>query len=522
MIPIRRLIIGGLVVAVASVALSRAQTDCGLADRLDFPLERSVTTVVQGFGVPSVRHQGRYHTGEDWVFTTAESVGQPVRAMATGRVSFSSPTAWGRDGGVVIVEHRFSDGTTVNSVYGHLSEAGGIAFPARFSCVTVGQAIGTIAAGVRPAPHLHFEIRAHDPDTPGAGYIAASPAESGYFAPSDFILNTQTWLRPSNTFRTPVLHGVLSAPVVLDDYSLLYLDTRYQLRRALPDGRILWRSRLERPAVAVIAFQRQSWLVWADGTYQAVDVGTGALGEAWRISGLQPVGEPFSAAGWRIYPTANDTLTAVDEARREVVWRVGDVPPPVAVTVASVGGNAIIGLLTAENEVIQIAASGVILSRQALRRPAALASSGAGDLLVYTWGGLYTVDLNGRWQPFPVEAGKAGDSAALWRDERGLLAFDGQTLRSFDLTNTLQWQVDVPNVRGRVSLLRLDGRAALVSSGGQIATVSANGALCNQAQVAPQRRGFVWQTLSADGTWRLVAANHLIGFNWLRFNQNCL
>ncbi len=520
MIFVRRLIFGGLFAVLASV--THAQADCGLADRLDFPLERGATTVVQAFGVPSVRHQGRYHTGEDWVFTTAESVGQPVRAIATGRVSFSSPTAWGRDGGVVIVEHRFSDGTTANSVYGHLSEAGGIAFPARFSCVTVGQAVGTIAAGVRPAPHLHFEIRAQDPDTPGAGYTTAPPAENGYYAPSDFILNLQTWLRPSHAFHTPVLHGVLSAPVVLDDYSQLYLDTRYQLRRALPDGRILWRNRLERPAVAVVAFQRRSWLVWGDGTYQAVDVGTGSLGESWRVSGLQPIAEPFSAAGLRVYPTAGDTLTAVDETQRAVAWRVADVPPPVAVAVAEVSGNAVIGLLTAGHEVIQMAASGVILSRQALRRPAALGSSRAGDLLVYTWGGLYTVDLNGRWQPYPVEAGQAGASAALWRDERGLLAFDGQTLRAFDLTNALQWQVDVPNVRGRVSLVRLDGRAALVSSGGQIVTVSANGALCNQAQVAPQRRGFVWQALSADGVWRIAAANHLIGFNWLRFNQTCL
>jgi hypothetical protein len=512
----------GAALSAALLLNAHAQADCGTADRLDFPLDRSVTTVVQAFGVPSVRHQGRYHTGEDWIFTAAESVGQPVRAIATGRVSFSSPTAWGRDGGVVIVEHRFSDGSTAYSVYGHLSEAGGVAFPQRFTCVTVGQALGTIAAGVRPSPHLHFEIRTSDPNTPGAGYTAAPPAESGYVAPSDFILNMQTWLRPSHAFHTSVAHGVLSAPVVLDDQSLLYLDTRYQLRRALPDGRILWRARLERSAAAVVGFQRRSWLVWSDGVYQVVDVGTGALGESWRVSGLQPTGEPFTAAGLRVYPSAGDSLTAVDEAQRAVVWRLEGVPPPAAVAVAEVGGNAVIGVLTAEHEFIQIAASGVIVSRRQLRRAAALGSTSAGDLLVYTWGGLYTVDLNGQWQPFPVDAGKAADAAALWRDERGLLAFDGLTLRAFDLANALLWQVDVPEVRGRVSLMRLDGRAALVSSGGQIVTVSANGALCNRAQVAPQRRGFVWQELHADGIWRMAAANHLIGLHWLRFNQSCL
>lgn len=493
-----------------------AQTDCGVADRLDFPVDRSLYTLVQGFSVPSVRHQGRLHTGEDWVGGRGATVGQSVRAIADGRVTYSSPTAWGRDGGVVIIEHTFSDGTQVNSMYGHINDAGA-PFPQRYTCVQLGQVIGTIAEGVRPAPHLHFEIRTTNPDTPGAGYQTDT---SGYLAGSAFIVNEQTWLRPSSAFHTAIAAGLRGAPAVLDDFSLLYLDNNNNLRRALPDGRILWRNRLETPAAAVIAWQRQSLLVMGDGRFQVIDVETGSLSEGWRIKDFAPVGAPFDLGSYLVFPTAGDTLTALDEQRRALVWQVADIPAYTRTTIANPGVNAIIGLLTTQDEVLQVAGSGVVISRQALRHAAALGSNAAGDLLVFAWGGLYAVDTAGDWQP-ALEVGKGGASAALWRGSEGLLTFDGQTLRAFDNTNTPLWTVTLSGVTGSVSLARYEGTVALVSSGGTLATVNSQGVVCNQTQVAPQRHSLIWQTLSADGIWRLAAADHLIGINWQRFNQGC-
>ena len=128
---------------------------------ISFPVDRASFTLVQAFGVPSPRHQGRYHTGEDYHGPRGASLGQPVRAAASGLVTYSAPNGWGRDGGVVIIQHVFADGTTVYSQYGHMMETSTILFPARYSCVNQGDIIGAVG-DIRPAPHLHFEIRLGD------------------------------------------------------------------------------------------------------------------------------------------------------------------------------------------------------------------------------------------------------------------------------------------------------------------------------------------------------------------------
>ncbi|MBC7810580.1 MAG: hypothetical protein H7175_05505, partial [Burkholderiales bacterium] len=81
-----------------------AQEQCGFAQSIDFPIDTNLFRIAQDFGSPSPRHQGRYHTGEDWYGIRGESFGQPVRAIAAGRVTYSAVNGWGRDGGVVIIE----------------------------------------------------------------------------------------------------------------------------------------------------------------------------------------------------------------------------------------------------------------------------------------------------------------------------------------------------------------------------------------------------------------------------------
>ena len=508
-----------LITLLLGGALASAQTDCGTADRLDFPIDRNQFTMVQGYAVPSVRHQGRFHTGEDWYGGRDVSAGMLVRAIAAGRVTYSNPTAWGRDGGVVIIEHTFTDGSMVYSMFGHINDVGA-AFPQQFGCVNIGDVIGSIADGVRPAPHLHFEIRTANGDTPGQGYIRETPDVVGNLSPSAFILNQQTWLRPSHVFHTAVPEGITEKPVRLRDGSLLYLDSTSTLRRALPDGRVLWRNRLEVPAVSVSAWQGQSVLAYADGTFQVIDVETGDLGERWRVSDFAPTGAPFELSGYLVFPEANNRLTAIDETRRNVVWRIDDVPPFVRTFVANEGVNAIIGLLTEDKEVLQIAGSGVIVSRTQIRHPADFADNTVGDLLVYSWGGLYSVGIDSVWRDvFSVPHG--GQLGAVWRGDGGMLLFDGAILTAYDNTNTLLWQTAIPDVIGWVSLERYNGIVALISTGGTIAAIGESGTICNQAQVAPQRSHFLWQELGEDGVWRFAIANHLIGLEWGRFTQGC-
>ena len=77
---------------------------CAVADRLSYPVDTAVFQLVQDFEAASPRHQGRYHTGEDWYAGRAENygLGLPVAAAANGRVTFSSPQGWSTSGSSAI------------------------------------------------------------------------------------------------------------------------------------------------------------------------------------------------------------------------------------------------------------------------------------------------------------------------------------------------------------------------------------------------------------------------------------
>ena len=153
-----RLLIFVLLIFGLLPAAAHAQADCGIVNAVDFPVDRSLFQLMQDYAVPSPRHQGRWHTGEDYSAGPGLTLGQPVRAIAVGRVTYSSPIGWGRDGGVVIIEHTLPDGSIVYSQYGHMMETDSIRFPGVLACVDAGQVIGAVG-DIRPAPHLHFEIR---------------------------------------------------------------------------------------------------------------------------------------------------------------------------------------------------------------------------------------------------------------------------------------------------------------------------------------------------------------------------
>lgn len=151
-----------------------AQVDCGTAESLAYPVDMNTYQLVQGFSVPSPRHQGRYHTGEDYAIPGGSSLGQPVTAIGRGLVVYSYTLGWGRDAGVVILRHTLPDGTQILSQYGHITQSDDIQFPLIGQCVEQGHILGVIA-DVRPAPHVHLEIRLAMPDSPGAGYAWMLP-----------------------------------------------------------------------------------------------------------------------------------------------------------------------------------------------------------------------------------------------------------------------------------------------------------------------------------------------------------
>lgn len=275
----------GLAVLLSLVRLVSAQDQCGFSAGISFPVDRAFFTLVQDFGAPSPRHQGRYHTGEDYHGPRGASFGQPVRAAASGLVTYSAPNGWGRDGGVVIIEHAFADGTKVYSQYGHMMETDAARFPARYSCVNQGDIIGAVG-NVRPAPHLHFEIRTNQPDVPGPGYSWNPPADLGWLQPTRFILTMNARLNPAYRWLVDLPEPLTAPPLILSDGSLMALSGD-RLRGITPDGRVLWRLGLAETGTNLLLDNGLPVVVYASGAAQVVTA-DGQLGQALGTVALPP------------------------------------------------------------------------------------------------------------------------------------------------------------------------------------------------------------------------------------------
>src|SRR5438034_11818695 len=88
---------------------------CGVVDAIDYPID-GVSIQNDDFGMYCAGFAG-WHTGIDMAF---DRYGDPVRAAARGRVTFSDPVGWGPEKGVVIIEHVFPDDSIYFTLYGHM------------------------------------------------------------------------------------------------------------------------------------------------------------------------------------------------------------------------------------------------------------------------------------------------------------------------------------------------------------------------------------------------------------------
>jgi murein DD-endopeptidase MepM/ murein hydrolase activator NlpD len=484
-----------------------AQGDCGFVTTISFPVDRAVFHLAQDFAVPSPRHQGRYHTGEDYFGGRGTTYSQPVRAIASGRVTYSAPNGWGRDGGVVIIEHTFPDGTIAYSQYGHMEQTDAYPFPPRYSCVAPGDIIGAVGAP-RPAPHLHFEIRTNQPDVPGPGYTWAQPETLGWLQPSAFVMNWGAWLNPAHLFHL----DAVSAPLVTNDGSLIYL-AESRVRGATPDGRVLWRINLERPAVGLSWLPQAALLTYADGTMQEINP-DGTLGTAW-ATGLRFDAPPAEAGPWLVIHTTDNALVALTADRQAVAWRLDNAAP----LAASRATALLTGLLTHDHELLLLSPGGALLGRRSLADSASLGEDVAGNLLVYSADGLWQVTPDAAWTMAAGIAPALGDSAVL---EYGgvLYTFDGQRLAAYVTGGALTWESPVYGVSGAATLAAYDN-VLLLTVGGNVYAWGMTGGLCGAVQVYQERGAALWHDLGADGVLRVTASGAITGFDWQQFLGAC-
>lgn len=484
-----------------------AQGDCGVVESVVPPVDMTQFRLVQDYAARSTRHQGRYHTGEDYAAGRGVTAGQAVFALARGRVLVASPNGWGIDGGVLLLEHRLRDGSTVYSMYGHVQE-GGVGFPERLTCVEAGQVIGVIA-DVRPAPHLHLEIRTQANTSAGAGYTREHPDTLGYTRPSQFLRNYAAWTQPAYRWHVQQAAGVAGA-LLLNDDSLLLLDVQGTLRRVLPDGRILWRQATQ--AVAVMAWRGRSLSVDADGTITAIDIASGAPNESWRVADFAPVGAPVELAGRVLFPTQGGVVM-LDDARRTVLWRAErrDGAQVVALPSGTIGllGGGAVRLLTADG--VPFAQGRTALAR--------LADSPDGAPLVATAGGVWLVSAAGVWQLWREDAPTLGAGGALLSAAERVYLHDGATLTAW--ADGLLWQSAAATFSGSGALHVFGQHLLLLAQDGTLAVWHEGGAHCATLRLYHRALQPPLPLMGADGVLRVVASHAVSALAWARLTADC-
>jgi hypothetical protein len=498
-----------------------AQPQCGYARAVQFPVDTATFVLAQDFGAASPRHQGRFHTGEDWTLPGGAALGQTVVAPADGRVTFSSANAWGGDGGVIILEHTFPDGSVAYSMFGHLSEAGGITFPPALSCVRRGEMLATIA-DVRPAPHVHFEIRTSGGAIPGAGYTWDEPNAVDLRRPTKFLLNQALQLADSYRWRADLADeaGPLGAPVLLDDLSLVYLDGQ-RVNRLTRDGRVLWRAALDAPAVGLFPRGDGAWVVFADGRWQAV-LRDGTL-DAVIDTGVALARVLLAHDERLIAQTAAGQIAAFDRMGSPQWQSQRSLPSVIAASVEPSSGRLALMAHAVQGggELLLLNDNGEELTHAQLAQPAPFAFAPSGWLWAYTQGGLWMIDPAGEWTAADDGAHPGGANAALaFADDGSRAQFDGETLIAWNADDSPRWQAAPGSITGQNTLSAHDGRLLLISGSGDVVAWRMNdGAECGRARLwgGPA----AWANLGGDGLLRVYIADQVAALDWDEFTQVC-
>ncbi len=508
---------------VAAAPRSLAQVDCGVVDKIDYPLPRDRFRIGFGFGRPSHRFGGLLHAGEDWWGRHGRTLGEPVYAIARGRVTLSSPTVWGLDKGMVIVEHRLPDRGVWYSVYGHLEPLNGHEFPPQGSCVEPGQIIGAIGAG-RPSPHLHFEIRNFNPDQTGPNYWAVDPATNGWANPTQFIINWQTWLRGLDTWRMDLFRQVASeAPAIMGvDRSIIYLDGDV-IFAVSPARQYVWYSvQLADTPIGLIRTTRGNFTVALPNGAMEDWTDDGFRRRSWSAGG-PPSGPPIAFGDLVLVHTPDAGLTAYD-AERAAIWQIADVKRVVS---SAVSGDAL-ALTDSAGGFWLLDRAGEVIDRATLMRPGDLAPAPGGGFYLRSARGLWRVSTAGEWRWLaesprtnPVRSRLLADPGGgfyLWTGWRGR----GELI-AYDAGGAVRWRQTIKEELGVVQMA-LDSACRLLVGGGTgwlYAFDTADGTPLADVQLYSGSNSPVFVGLADDGLLRFLIYDMLVAFDLDRLTGAC-
>ena len=211
---------------------------CGLVDLFDFPIDPPhAANVSRGggdFGIFRDRFD-KFHAGEDWGGpNNRPNLGTPVYSIGHGLVTYAQPLGWGRDQGVIIIQHTFVDGRTILSFYGHLDPESVLLTPG--TCIQRGQLVGLIGQP-RSSPHLHFEVRTQAPYQTLTGYWPEDPTTQGWLWPSQQIWAARVGAIPGVAWVRPFTNSGSHPIGSINDTNYLLLEAGQIVRLDLANGR---------------------------------------------------------------------------------------------------------------------------------------------------------------------------------------------------------------------------------------------------------------------------------------------
>lgn len=479
-------------------ALAQPAAPCGIVDALDYPIEIEDTLRdgYDDFALYRPRFGGN-HVGIDIGFNRW---GEPVYAVARGRVTYSDILGWDTEKGVVIIEHTFPDGSIAYSLYGHVEQGDTVFLPTVGECVERGDIVGLIGWPSRGLPHLHYELRDFLPDDGGPGYVTDNPLLTGWYHPLDFTMQWRVRLQPG-FIGAATYSDVPSLPPALIDSGITVVAAGSSLAAFNPAGASLWRVAMGGAVTGIAALPGDRVAARSrDGQTVVMSASTGRYLALWPVEGPDTT---FVVSGERLFFLTDEGGIAAFTALGEALWTL----PPAGILpgeglrlvlfeVDAVGHVALAVRGDADTLWRLIDGDGVILHETTFERPPAFAPLHDGGWLALEGAALYRLSAGGADTPFSQTelariSPSAGRTARLTTDIVGnvyiYLGDAGDTLLSLDAHGNVRWRAVYP--AGRSSLAPLMD----VGGGCTLYTLDADGML----------------NVFDSGTGELVAQRHL-------------
>lgn len=434
-----------------SPAAWSAQPDvapCGYVDGFALPVP-DIDIDRTDFAIYRARFGG-LHTGIDVSF---EQLGEPVRAAARGRVTYSDPAAWDTEKGVVVIQHTMPDGSLVNTLYGHMEELNGYYFPAVDQCVEAGDIIGAVGFPSRGRPHLHYEIRTRYRYEGGPGYTQVNPLELGWLHPLDFTFLARVWVLPAYRGHFSLLESATLPPLPLADGSYVIVHSG-QLRGLLPDGTLAWEFDTLGSVTGLLALADGRVLATSSAN-QVLVLNQGTVSALWRLP--RPVLTPPIALNGAVVFLTDEYALAAFTPDGQPLWQT-----------ASLGDRALrwavsadrLAVATQDNTLWVVDSGGAVLHNALYDDPPLPFAAPGGGFTVLSGDTIWRLDAAFERTPV-VETQRAfTTNADLLHGPAGMLYVytgEGRSLYGYAPDGSLSWIAYMPGNYLRPPLLGVGG-----------------------------------------------------------------